>query len=63
MKNLKKITKLVSISFLIVLATLGIGIAGGIPISTNTKREEKQKPKMEIVELKEDKAKLNTIKQ
>ncbi len=54
MRNLKKILKISGLIILIVFACLGIGIAGGIPISSSNRKEDKQEIKIELLDTKED---------
>ena len=59
-KGVKKTLKLCGLVLLIVLASLGIGIIGGIPIPTTRKKEDIFEIKTELVESKqEDKTALN----
>lgn len=50
MHNLKKAMRLFGLGVLIVLATLGVGISGGVPIAPNKKREDFTEDKTELVE-------------
>ena len=54
MKDFKKTIRLFGLVVLIVLASLGIGICGGIPIPTSNRKEDSVKIKIEVVESKED---------
>jgi hypothetical protein len=54
MKNLKKTMRLLGLFLLIVLASIGIGISGGVPISPSNKREDAFEIKIELVESNED---------
>jgi len=58
MKLLKKTVKLFSISMLIVLASIGIGLGGGIPIQASKKKEDFLDIKIELVDSKENQKKL-----
>ena len=46
MQSLKKAFRLIGLSALLLLATLGIGISGGIPMSSS-KRKDKNQIKIE----------------
>ena len=59
MKRFKKILKLLGLVCLIVLASVGIGITGGIPIPSSKKKENNIEIKIELVESTEDKTKLD----
>lgn len=50
MKKIKKALRLFVLICLIVLACIGIGISGGVPLSLTSNRRETQKEKKEIVE-------------
>lgn len=63
MQGFKKTMRLFGFGLLIVLAIFGIGIGGGVPISSNKKREDSDEIKTEIVEIKDDKIKLTEIKE
>jgi len=58
MKSFKKTLKLLGLVLLIVLATVGIGFGGGIPIPLSNKKEDSLEINVELVESKEDKTKL-----
>lgn len=58
MKSLKKAIRLSGLVLLILLATLGIGIGGAVPIPPNKKREDANEIKIELVEVKEKLIKL-----
>jgi hypothetical protein len=58
MKSFKKALKLLGLVLLIVLASVGLGIGGGIPISPSNKKEDTIEIKVELVESKEDKTEL-----
>ncbi|MBC7865492.1 MAG: hypothetical protein IAF38_21130 [Bacteroidia bacterium] len=57
MKNLKRALRLFGLGLLIVLASVGIGIGGAVPISSNRKRENTNETKIELVETRDDKTK------
>jgi len=50
MKKLKRLARSAIFICLIVLATLGVGIAGAVIIPVNTKRQDDQSVKVELVE-------------
>ena len=58
MKSFKKTFKLLGLVFLIVLASVGIGFGGGIPIPSSNKREDTIAIKIELVESNKDETKL-----
>lgn len=58
MKSFKKTLRLLGLILLIVLASLGIGFVGGVPIPPSKKRENTIELKTELVEDKEDETKL-----
>ena len=62
MKSFKKTLRLLGLVFLIVLASLGIGFVGGVPIPPSKKREDTIELKTELVEDKEDETKLFQFK-
>ena len=58
MKLLKKTVKLLGITMLIVLASIGIGLGGGIPIPSSKKKEDFLEIKIELVDTNDDQKKL-----
>lgn len=58
MKSFKKILRLLGLVLLIVLASVGLGIGGGIPIQPSNKKEDVIEIKVELVESNENKTKL-----
>lgn len=58
MKLLKKTVKLLGITMLIVLASIGIGLGGGIPILSSKKKEDLLEIKVELVDTNDDQTKL-----
>jgi len=50
MKKIKKAIKLFALVCLIILASLGLGIVGGIPIPFSDKRKQSSDIKIELVE-------------
>lgn len=58
MKSFKKTLKLLGLVFLIVLASVGIGFGGGIPIPSSNKREGTMVINVELVQSNEDETKL-----
>ena len=58
MKSFKKTLKLLGLVLLIVLASVGLGIGGGISIPPSNKKEDTIEIKVELVESNEDKTKL-----
>lgn len=61
MQNFKKTMRLFGLGLLLALATLGVGIAGGVPISSNKKRDEPDEIKIELVETKTNETTLTEI--
>ena len=57
MERFKNILKLSALVLLIVLASVGIGMAGGVPMPSSNKRKDITDIKVELVEAKEDKTK------
>ncbi len=57
MKSFKKILRLSGLVLLIVLASVGIGLAGVVPIPTSTKKEDMIEINVELVESHEEKTK------
>lgn len=55
MVRLKKILYWLGIMFLVILASIGIGIGGAVTIQTTSKKEDKSETKIELVESKHDK--------
>ena len=62
MKSFKKTMRLFGIALLIVLATFGVGIGGGVPSSPNKKGENLNEIKTEVVEIKDDKTQITELK-
>jgi hypothetical protein len=62
MKKIKKALRLFALVCLILLATLGIGIAGGIPLTASNKRNQTPDINIELVETNEDEAEEKEIK-
>lgn len=58
MKSFKKALKLLGLVLLIVLASVGLGIGGGIPIPPSNRKEDTIEVKVELVDSNEDKIKL-----
>ena len=50
MERFKNILKLSALVLLIVLASVGIGMAGGVPIPSSNKRKDSTDLKIELVE-------------
>ncbi len=50
MERFKNILKLSALALLIVLASVGIGMAGGVPIPSSNKRKDSTDLKIELVE-------------
>jgi hypothetical protein len=59
MKSFKKTLKLLGLVLLIVLASFGIGIAGGVPIPSSKRKEDTIEISIELLESNEDKIKLD----
>jgi hypothetical protein len=53
MKTLKKIARHICLILLIVLASVGIGIAGGVPVIPTHRRTEAAEITIELVETKD----------
>jgi len=53
MKKIKRLARLLVLICLIVLASIGIGMSGGIPLSSFKSREDSKKDNIELIE-KED---------
>jgi hypothetical protein len=62
MKTAKKIFRLICLFLLIVLASFGIGIAGGVPVTPLQRRQENPEITIELVESREDKEELTQVK-
>ncbi len=58
MKSFKKTLKLLGLVLLIVLASVGIGISGGVSIPPTKKKEDTIEIKVELVESTKDKTAL-----
>ena len=58
MERFKNILKLSALVLLIVLASVGIGMAGGVPIPSSNKRKDSTDLKIELVESDEVKTKI-----
>ena len=54
MKNFKRLLKLSALVLLMVLATIGMGIAGPVPVSPNKRKDNDNGIKIELVEAKEE---------
>lgn len=54
MKTFKKLARHICLILLIVLASVGIGIAGGVPVTPTQRRSENTPATIELVESKED---------
>lgn len=63
MKKFQKTIRLFSLILLVILASVGIGIGGAVPVNTNKKRENLIEIKTELVETKESKSELKTQKE
>lgn len=63
MKSFKKTMRLFGFSLLIVLASFGVGISGGAPTLPKNKRDDSNETKTELVEIKDNKTKLNLIEE
>jgi len=50
MKKLKRIARIIAFIILILLASLGVGLSGGIPIPMSNKRKDAQKDKIELID-------------
>lgn len=56
MSRIKKTARLFAFICLIVLAGIGIGISGGVPIPNLKKRRESEKENMELIENQDQKS-------
>ena len=54
MEHLKKVLRLLIFIIIIALATIGIGISGGVPIPTSFKRENRAEMNIELKESDEE---------
>lgn len=63
MKKFQKIFHLFSLILLVILASVGIGISGAVPISTNKKRENLIEIKTELLDTTQKKPKQKTQKE
>jgi hypothetical protein len=54
MKGFKKILKMSALVFLMVLASVGIGIVGPVPVSINKRRENDDYIRIEKFEIREE---------
>lgn len=54
MVRLKKILYWLGIMFLVILASIGIGIGGAVSVQPTSKKEDKSETKIELVESKHD---------
>lgn len=52
MEQIKKGLRLLMLVFLILLATMGVGLAGGVPIPKTKRRNPQKQPRIELVEKK-----------
>ena len=62
MKSLKKILRMSGLLLLLILASIGVGFSGGIPVPPLYKKDESLEIKIELVESNEDKVKLPQIR-
>jgi hypothetical protein len=62
MKSFKKALRLLGYILLILLATVGIGLMGGVPIPTMNKKEDAIEVLVELVEDEEDDLNLSEVK-
>ncbi len=62
MKRLKKTLRLFGLGTLIVLATLGVGISGGVTVTSTKKREDSEEIKTEVVENREGQTRVVKLK-
>lgn len=61
MKHFKKTLKLLGLVILIVLTSFGVGLVGGVPVSSSNKKEDTIHITIELVETDEDKTTLNVF--
>lgn len=50
MKRIKRVARIIAFILLIVLASIGVGLSGGIPIPMSNKRKDSQKENIEMLE-------------
>jgi hypothetical protein len=50
MKKIKEVIKLLAFMCLIVLASIGVGLSGGVPLPTFKSRRDPIKEKIELIE-------------
>lgn len=58
MKRFKKILRLLGLVVLIILASIGIGFGGGVPIRPSNKKEDTLEIKVELLKSNEDKTEM-----
>lgn len=56
MKKIKKLARLFAFICLIVLASIGVGISGGVPIPFSKSRRETEKENIELLENQDEKS-------
>jgi hypothetical protein len=61
MKSFKRILRLSGFVLLIVLASVGVGFAGGVPIPSSNKKEDTIEIAIELVESQEDETTLHKL--
>lgn len=61
MKSFKRILRLSGFVLLIVLASVGVGFAGGVPIPSSNKKEDTIEITVEMVETQEDETTLHDM--
>jgi len=56
MNRMKKALRVITFVCLIVLASVGVGLSGGVPLPTIKNRRDSEKENIELIENQEDKS-------